>query len=523
MDKKYKKALKDKFGFDDFRDKQLEIIKAIIEDKRDVCAIMFTGAGKSLCFQFPPVYCNKTAIIITPLISLMDDQKYKLDAAGIPTCCLNGTVTNKSEIKKDILLNKYRIVYTTPEYISTQDYLLEKMAENDILLMIACDEIHCVNWGFDFRPEYRNLSCLKEWFPEVPILGLTATATTSVQEDIIETIGLIDPLVIKTTFDRPNLKITMYPKKKIITDIVPLIQNDEPTIVYCRTRKDTDKISKLLKQNKINCDAYHAGMTTKKRETVHHKFVKNKITCVVATVAFGMGIDKPIRNVIHYGAPMDIESYYQEIGRAGRDGLPASCTLFYSNRDFEINYFLIKQVDDPDHKITKTKLLETMKKYIYTRECRREYILKYFGEKYKNKNCKNCDNCLNKKIVTKYDFTKEALIILDTVYVTGSKYGLTMIINIIRGSTSKKIPTDFFMLDTYGEGADHSVIWWKAFARMLINDSYLVEKPVESGFGFTLSRTVKARKWINTVSENDKITVKKGVKKKYKMMLPKPV
>lgn len=520
MVNKYTKILKKHFGFDDFRDKQLEIIKAIVEDKRDVCAIMFTGAGKSLCFQFPPIYCNKTAVVISPLISLMDDQKYKLDDMGIPTCCLNSTVKNKGAVKRDILLGKYRLVYTTPEYISSQQQFLENMHHNEVLLMIACDEIHCVNWGFDFRPDYRNLDCLKEWLPDVPILGLTATATKVVEKDIVETLGLENPLIIRTTFDRPNLQITIKPKNKILADILPILNETDPAIIYCRTRKDTEKISELLKKNKINCEAYHAGMTTTKREKVHEKFVKKKIKCVVATVAFGMGIDKPIRKVIHYGAPMDIESYYQEIGRAGRDGEPAACTLFYSNRDFEISCFLIKQIEDTDHQITKIKLLEIMKKYIYSQGCRRAYILKYFGEVYSKDNCKNCDNCLNKQIVNKKNYTKEALWLLYTVYMTGSKYGLTMIINILRGSKSKKITPEFMLLDTYTLGSSKSINWWKAFARQIINIDFLKEISTERGFGFTISRTVKARKWINTVANDDKITVKKGVKNKDKMMLP---
>lgn len=433
----------------------------------------------------------------------MDDQRIKLDKAGIPSCCLNGTVMNKNKIKNDVLANKFRLVYTTPEYMVTQDVFLGELNKKKTLLAVAIDEAHCCSAWSDFRKDYLQLGFLKEFLPQVPIMALTATATLKVQNDIIQTLKLKKPLIIKTTFDRPNLNLSIYPKSDIITDILPYLKDEEPAIVYCRTRKDTDKVAALLQKHKVNCAGYHAGMKDTEREYVHSEFVENKIKCIVATVAFGMGIDKPIRKVIHYGVPMDIESYYQEIGRAGRDGLPSMCIIFYANKDFETNNFFVNQITNSVNQLNKSRLLGVMKKYIYTTDCRRKYILAYFDEEYEKDNCNNCDNCIQKlkniKQVSR-DFTKDAVLLLHTIYETGSVYGSGMIINILVGSTSKKIPYEFKKLEVYSRGTNHSADWWKVFIRMLININFIKESPISGGFGMSLCRTVKARKWLQVVT-----------------------
>ncbi len=499
---KYTNALKEYFGFPKFRKNQLSIVRAIIENKRDVCVIMFTGAGKSMCYQFPAVYTGKTSLVVSPLISLMNDQKIKMDDLGISTICLNGTVMNKNKIKEDILNNEYRIVYTTPEYMVTQEDFLTELNDSGNLIAVAIDESHCISsYGHDFRSSYRQLGTLKETLPNVPIIALTATATIQVETDIIKSLKLNDPLIIKTTFDRPNLEIKIFTKSALpMKDLLPLLQDKEPAIVYCQTKKMTDKIAKLLKKNGIICDAYHAGLNTLDREAVHDEFVNNEIDCVVATIAFGMGIDKTIRKVIHYGIPHDMESYYQEIGRAGRDGKDSKCYMYYSMGDINGSDYFINQISDMKYKLHKMRLATIMKKYIHNTGCRRKYILNYFGEKYKRDNCENCDNCINNSKKVMHDFTKEALLFLQVVYDTGNTFGSNTLIEVLRGSSSKKA-IKFKKLSVYGKGKDHSVNWWKIFVRMLINMQLIKEESVSGGhgsrpnYGFTLCRTVKGRKW----------------------------
>lgn len=505
----YEKTLKKYFGFEKFRENQLEIIKHVIEDKKDLCVIMFTGSGKSLCYQFPPVHTNKTALIISPLISLMNDQKMKLDELGIPCCSLNNTVQNKNTLKKEILENKYRLVYTTPEYIITQQSFVQALREKDILISLNLDEAHTISsYGNDFRVAYKQVTCLKDWVPHVPILALTATATLKVQKDIISILKLNEPKIIKTTFDRPNLVISVLPKSNSpMKDMLPYIKNNERTIIYCQTRNGTDELVYQLKKNNINADSYHAGMNTTNRELIHNKFLDKKITCVVATIAFGMGIDTCVRKVIHYGISKDIEGYYQEIGRAGRDGKPAYCYLFYALTDMASNNYFINQISNVAYRNHKIQLALIMKQYIFTSECRRKYILEYFGEKYDKDNCSACDNCLNKKnnVVNMHNFSHEASLLFHTMNLTFNSYGCTMIINVLRGSGSKKIPNGFTKSHLFGSGKNHSDKWWKILIVLLTNEGYIKEHPISGGHAFTLSITSKAKQFLESYIKDDSI------------------
>jgi Werner syndrome ATP-dependent helicase len=518
----YTSVLTKVFKFSSFRDNQLKIIKAVLNDKRDVNATMFTGAGKSLCYQFPPVYLNKVSIIISPLISLMNDQTIKMNKLGIPTCSINSTISGIQKIKKDILKNKYRLVYTTPESMIKCESYLRELSKTGLLVMIAIDESHCTSmWGHDFRTSYMGLSCLKEWVPDTPIIALTATATEEVQADIIQTLNLDDPLIVRTTFDRPNLYMRVLPKSvNALTDILHLVADNCPSIIYCQTRKETEKIANELKENGVSCDAYHAGLSDLERELVHESFIENEIKCVVATIAFGMGIDKVVRKVIHYGMPKDVESYYQEIGRAGRDGKKSRCYLYYSLGDLNLTGYFLRKIEDVSYREYKRGLVKLMKQYVYSTKCRRKFILKYFGETYEKENCQNCDNCLKKNKFVKYNVTTEAILMIHAMFETGNIFGSTMIVNILRGSKAKTIPHKFKKLRVYGEGINKSAKWWKVFSKVLIDMSFVKEIHNEDSFGSSLMATLDAKKWLINISGPNKISPKPEYENKLLINLP---
>ena len=428
----------------------------------------------------------------------MNDQMLKLKELNIPSCCLNSTVSNKNELKDDILQNKYRVVLTTPEFIVTQEEFITELYDNDILCLIAIDEAHVVStWAQDFRVSYTQLSCLREWFPDTPIMALTATATKKVQNDIVNVLQLNKPLLLKTTFDRPNLNIKVMTKGLIaIDDLLQVMQKNEPTIVYCQTRKQTDKLAKALTKNKIVSKSYHAGMNAKDRNDVHEEFAKAKLNCVVATIAFGMGIDVTIRKVIHYGLAKDMESYYQEIGRAGRDGKPSECYMFYALSDMNSINFFLNKITNTKYRSHMLQLSLIMKNYIFSSECRRKYILEYFGEEYTKENCGNCDNCCSGKTINMYDFAKEAKLLFNTLNLTGNSYGALMLINILRGANSKKIHDRFKKSDLFGAGKHRSEQWWRIFVTMLVNNQFVKEQPISGGHAFTLAIAKKASEWL---------------------------
>jgi ATP-dependent DNA helicase RecQ len=516
----YKKRLKKYFGFSKFRKNQKKIINAVLKDNKDVCAIMFTGAGKSLCYQFPAVFSKKTVIVISPLISLMNDQNIKLENSNIKSVCLNSTVSDKNKIKNKILKNKYRLVYTTPEYIINQEEFLLELYNEGNLLMIAVDESHCVSsWGHDFRPSYKEIQKIKLLLPDLPLMALTATATPKVQKDMIDILRLNNPYIVKTTFDRPNLQIRLYPKDKIITDLLPLVSDNKTCIIYCQTRKDTEKISEKLSKKGIKCDAYHAGLPSVQRDIIQEDFIYDNITCIVATIAFGMGIDKTVRRVIHYGVSKDMESYYQEIGRAGRDGLDAECILFYSSKDFNTSSYFINKIENITYRNHKMDLLSVMKKFVYSNLCRRQIILEYFGEKYDKENCKMCDNCLDNEESIKVDFTFNTILLLDTVYKTGNMFGMNSIINILRGCKRKNI-LKFKLFPFYGKGSKYSEKWWKIFFRMIINLGFLKEKAISKGHGTSIYRTNEGYNFLKKICiDVNKLQLKDNYEK---LILPIP-
>lgn len=501
----YEEALQKYFGYTNFRDKQFEIIDAVINSCRDVCAIMFTGAGKSLCYQFPAVFTGKVSIVVSPLISLMDDQVMKMQSLGISAVCLNSTVADKRVVKEAILQGQHRVVYMTPEYLITQEKYISNLAVLEMLVGIFIDESHCIStWGNDFREAYKKLDQLRHWLPDTPIVALTATATLKVQTDIIRGLSLHHPLLVKTTFDRPNLRIIIQKKSvNVISDILPIVNTGEPTIVYCQTRKLTNDIASKLQAEGILCEGYHAGLTTEERRRIHEEFFSGVSTCIVATMAFGMGIDITIRNVIHYGMPKDIESYYQEIGRAGRDGLPSNCYTFYNLTDNSTNDFFINQIDNIVYRHHRLEMAGIMKKYIYSGECRRKFILNYFGEAYTSANCQNCDNCLHADERINENYGKECFHLLDIIQDLDGSYGTTMIINIIRGSKGKALTARMRNLRGYNQGKDHTLEWWKIFVRVIANHGFIKEHSIAGGHGFTIKITKEGRQWFTENKSKD--------------------
>ena len=390
-------TLKKYFGYDEFRPLQKEIIEKVLQ-KEDCVVLMPTGGGKSLCFQLPTLLNEGITVVISPLISLMKDQVDSLLQSGVNAALINSSLTQSAieAVIGEIRAGGVKIIYIAPERLGIPAF--EALLHTLPISLFAIDEAHCISeWGHDFRPEYRNLNKLRAKFPNIPIIALTATATEKVRTDIVKQLALPAPKIFISSFNRQNLSYEVLPKKDSFKTILSLLASypEESVIIYCFSRKDTEIIAEKLNQQGYNAGVYHAGLTAEKRRDNQERFIRDDIHIMVATIAFGMGIDKPdVRLVIHHSLPKSVEGYYQETGRAGRDGLPARCVLFFSLADKFKHEFFIGRISDEEEKQQVQENLNQVLSYGQLGSCRRKFLLRYFNEDYQEVSCGNCDKCV---------------------------------------------------------------------------------------------------------------------------------
>ncbi len=473
------KVLKSTFGYSTFRPYQREIIEASLAG-RDVFALLPTGGGKSLCFQVPALLRSGLTVVVSPLIALMKDQVDQLLAAGVAATYLNSTLTGEEARKRlrGLHRGEYRLLYVAPERL-----MLDNWRDNLLSWPVSAfviDEAHCISeWGHDFRPEYRQLSQLREWLPEVPMMALTATATARVRQDIERELRLRDPAVFIASFNRPNLTYRVVPKVDPLQQVVEFVEQhrNESGIIYCASRATTERVAGYLVSHGYAARPYHAGLTPEVRAGHQELFLRDDIQIVCATIAFGMGINKPnVRWVMHYDLPKNIEGYYQETGRAGRDGLPGECVLLFNPGDVAKQMRFLSEISDPMEQQNARVQLRKVVHYAESSRCRRRELLAYFGESYPEKNCGACDNCLEPPAA--YDGTIPAQKFLSCVYRVeeskGYPVGLNTITDILLGSTKENLlRRGFCQLSTYGIGKEFTRRQWTAIGRELVRQGFL--------------------------------------------------
>ena len=471
--------LKQYFGFASFRPLQEEIIRDVLAG-RDAFALLPTGGGKSLCFQLPALARPGLTVVVSPLIALMKDQVDALQAAGVAATFLNSSL-EASEAKarlRGLHQGAYRLLYAAPERLMLPGFLenLRRWRVN----LLAIDEAHCISeWGHDFRPEYRQLAGLRGLFPGVPILALTATATTRVRADIVQQLQLREPRCYVASFNRPNLLYRVRPKKSPYEQVLEFVRvrGQESGIVYCQSRKGAEQVAERLNADGVPARAYHAGLEQAERARNQELFLRDEIRVVCATIAFGMGINKPnVRFVIHYDLPKNIEGYYQETGRAGRDGLPGECLLLFGAGDVVKYSQFIEEKPDPREQDLAREQLQHMVHYAESSGCRRSTLLGYFGETWPQSNCQGCDNCLTPR--EDYDGTVAAQKLLSCVYRIREKsrfgVGLNHVVEVLTGANTEKIRKwGHHELSTHGVGRDQTRQEWLAIGRELLRLGHL--------------------------------------------------
>ncbi|NIA09680.1 MAG: DNA helicase RecQ, partial [Nitrospiraceae bacterium] len=468
-------ALQKYFGYTTFLPLQEDIIRDILL-KNDVFVLMPTGGGKSLCYQLPALLLDGVAIVVSPLIALMKDQVDALKANGIAAAHINSSLSfdEMQHVRLDLAENMISILYVAPERIMIPDFLSALKRLN--ISLIAVDEAHCISeWGHDFRPGYRQLKLLKEHFPKAPLVALTATATSRVQEDITTQLRLSNPKIYKASFNRKNLLYQVKPKNDSYNQLLQYLEHHkrDSRIIYCYSRKSADDLANKLQKAGYRALPYHAGLHSDLRIETQDKFVKDDVEIIVATIAFGMGIDKSnVRFVIHNDLPKNLETYYQETGRAGRDGEGSDCIIFFSRADMRKIEYFIEQKEDETEKQIAYKKLHDMVDFCESRTCRRKILLEYFGETYDETNCGNCDNCLEPKETI--DGTIIAQKIISCVSQVNEGFGINYIVDILRGSGNQKIIRNRHnTLTAYGTGREYSKKQWQAFTRELVQLGHL--------------------------------------------------
>ena len=514
-----KTVLGDIFGYDEFRPLQREIIGNVLK-KRDTLVIMPTGGGKSLCYQIPALIFKGLTIVVSPLISLMKDQVEQLTELGVPAVVLNSSLSNEeySRNLERVKKNGVKLLYLAPEALLTPGIL--SMLSSLRVDCLAIDEAHCISeWGHDFRPEYRQLVRVRSRFPFATCVALTATATPRVQEDIKNNLKFDASNEFIASFNRENLFIQVTPKNNPTSQTIEFLRNypDQSGIIYCFSRRQVDDLYETLKSRGYSVRPYHAGLSDTERSQNQELFIRDDVQIIVATIAFGMGINKPnVRFVIHFDLPKNIETYYQEIGRAGRDGLRAHCLLLFSYADIQKIKYFINQKDDHEQQVANIHL-NSMLQFAETNGCRRIPLLTYFGEDYSTEKCDMCDNCLagEKKLV---DITIPAQKFLSCVKRADEIFGANHIIDVLRGSQSKKVlKFGHTTLSTYGIGKEYSRKQWFHLARQFIQKGLIVQDTKYGSLKLTEKAydVLKGRELVFGILEEEHFPDRKEKKKKY--------
>lgn len=475
-----KDRLKEIFGYSQFRGNQETIIRNLLDGK-NTFVIMPTGAGKSLCYQLPAMVRDGLAIVISPLIALMKNQVDQMNAYGVNARFLNSTLS-KGEItrlKKDCMNGDVKLLYVAPESLNKEETI--EFLKKVNVSFVAIDEAHCISeWGHDFRPEYRRIKTMIHNLGDMPVIALTATATPKVQIDIQKNLQMEEADVFISSFNRKNLYYEVRPKKETKKQLIKFLKENKGKsgVIYCLSRKKVEEIAQLINVNGFKAAPYHAGLDPDVRMKNQDDFLNEEVDIIVATIAFGMGIDKPdVRFVVHYDVPKSLEGYYQETGRSGRDGLEGHCLMFYSHND--LNKLEKFNKDKPVQERENARiLLQEMEYYAESPVCRRRQLLHYFGEEYKQENCGMCDNCVHPR--ERFDGTDAVRLVLQTTRLTNERFGLNHLVNVIRGVEDEYVKSyGHFDLEVYGKGKNEDADYWKSVIRQTLIYQYL-EKDIDN-------------------------------------------